>query len=117
MVKKKSHNKNWRNKHSALLREIGEQDFFCNGSLQEFYRKCGKEGCACAKKDDAKHGPYYILSRTSKGKRECKSLTEDQAKTFRAYNEKYRKLKDAVDEISDLVLEAIINDDLTLEKK
>ena len=38
-------------------------------------------------------------------------------KTFRAYNEKYRKLRDVVDEISDLVIEAIINNDLTLEKK
>ncbi len=35
------------------------------GALSERYVKCSKKGCACAESPDARHGPYYSLTRGS----------------------------------------------------
>ena len=38
------------------------------GSLSEQYNVCGKENCRCKADPPKKHGPYYQLSYTRKGK-------------------------------------------------
>jgi hypothetical protein len=49
------------------------------GSLSERYVKCHKPGCACAEHPDARHGPYYSISRVVKGRTQSRWLTVEQA--------------------------------------
>ena len=49
------------------------------GSVGERTMKCGKPGCACASDPDARHGPYYCLTKAVKGKTRSRYLTAEQA--------------------------------------
>src|SRR5580704_12479981 len=49
------------------------------GSVGERTMKCGKKGCACANDPDARHGPYYCLTKAVKGETRSRYLTAEQA--------------------------------------
>lgn len=49
------------------------------GSLGERWLKCGKPNCACATREEARHGPYFSLTRTVAGRTQSRRLTADQA--------------------------------------
>jgi hypothetical protein len=49
------------------------------GSLSERTVKCGKPGCPCSEDPDARHGPYFSLTRAVKGKTHSRFLTSEQA--------------------------------------
>jgi len=49
------------------------------GSLSERYVKCSKPGCSCAEHPEARHGPYYSVSRVVKGSTKSRWLTGEQA--------------------------------------
>ena len=49
------------------------------GSLSERYVKCSKPGCKCAEKPEARHGPYYSLTRASHGKTRSRLLSIEQS--------------------------------------
>jgi len=49
------------------------------GSLSERYVKCSKPGCKCADAPEARHGPYYSLTRASHGKTHSRFLTAEQS--------------------------------------
>jgi hypothetical protein len=49
------------------------------GSLSERYVKCHKPGCACAEQPEARHGPYYSISRVVNGRTQSRWLTVEQA--------------------------------------
>ena len=53
------------------------------GSLSERLVKCNKPGCPCADRPDARHGPYYSVSRVVKGRTRSRWLDADQAQTVR----------------------------------
>lgn len=53
------------------------------GSLGERWIKCGKERCACARDEAARHGPYWSLTRNQDGRTHSRRLTAEQAKTVR----------------------------------
>ena len=53
------------------------------GSLSERTIRCGKPGCACAHDPNARHGPYYSLTRAVKGKTQSRFLTPEQADVAR----------------------------------
>ncbi len=53
------------------------------GSVSEHYVKCNKPGCPCAGGADARHGPYYSVSRVVKGRTRSRWLDADQAKLVR----------------------------------
>ena len=48
------------------------------GSLSERYVKCNKPGCPCAEHPEARHGPYFIVSRVAKGITKSRWLTAEQ---------------------------------------
>jgi hypothetical protein len=50
------------------------------GSVSERYVKCHKPSCPCADRDDARHGPYYSVSRVVQGRTRSRWLTAAQAK-------------------------------------
>lgn len=49
------------------------------GSLSERTIKCSKPGCACADDPQARHGPYFSLTRAVAGKTRSRFLTPEQA--------------------------------------
>ena len=53
------------------------------GSVSERYVKCNKAGCPCGARADARHGPYYSLSRVVQGRTQSRWLDVDQAKVVR----------------------------------
>jgi len=53
------------------------------GSLGERYLTCGKAACACHRDADARHGPYYSVSRVVQGRTQSRWLTAAQAVVVR----------------------------------
>jgi hypothetical protein len=54
------------------------------GSLSERFMRCGKAECACATDPDARHGPYYSLTRGAGGRTTSRLVSAEQAKLVRA---------------------------------
>ena len=55
---------------SAVASQLAEPRPMRRGSVSERYVKCNKAGCACADHTDARHGPYYSVTRVVKGPHE-----------------------------------------------
>jgi hypothetical protein len=53
------------------------------GSLSERTVKCGKPGCPCGEDTDARHGPYFSLTRAVKVKTQSRFLSSEQAALVR----------------------------------
>jgi Family of unknown function (DUF6788) len=49
-----------RTRRARLVRSVSDLTGFMAGSLVEQHRKCGKEGCRCARGEP--HGPYVYVS-------------------------------------------------------
>ena len=62
-----------------LAAELAEPKPMRRGSLSQRTIKCSKPGCACAKDPKARHGPYFSLTRTVKGKTRSRFLAAEQA--------------------------------------
>jgi len=67
------------------------------GSLSERYMKCGQSGCRCQKDNEARHGPYFSLTRGTGGKTHSRYLSEEQAKLARAQIEAGQNFRQQVD--------------------
>ena len=53
------------------------------GSLTERYQKCGKKSCACHHDPDARHGPYFSLTRAVGGRTKTVHLRAEEADVVR----------------------------------
>ncbi len=53
------------------------------GSVSERYVKCNKAGCPCGAHADARHGPYYSVSRVVKGRTQSRWLDAERATVVR----------------------------------
>lgn len=62
-----------------LASELAEPKAMRRGSLAQRTVKCSKPGCACARDPNARHGPYYSLTRAVRGKTQSRFLTAGQA--------------------------------------
>ena len=62
-----------------LVTELANAKPMRRGSLSERTIKCSKPGCACAQDPEARHGPYYSLTRAVGGKTQSRYLTAEQA--------------------------------------
>ena len=62
-----------------LSAELAEPKPMRRGSLSERMVKCSKPGCPCADNPDARHGPYFSLTRGVQGKTHSRFLTPAQA--------------------------------------
>jgi hypothetical protein len=49
------------------------------GSVSERSMKCGRKECRCQHDPEARHGPYYSLTRVEEGKTRSRYLTAEQA--------------------------------------
>ena len=53
------------------------------GSLGRRFLKCGKPNCKCASREEARHGPYFNLTRTVGGRTQSRRLSAQQADRVR----------------------------------
>src|ERR1700739_1340850 len=53
------------------------------GSFSERYVKCSKPGCPCASDANARHGPYFSLTRGVGGRTESRFVSAAQAELVR----------------------------------
>src|SRR5574337_150783 len=66
-----------------IAAQIAEPKPMRRGSLSERYVKCSKPGCFCAERPQARHGPYYSLTRAVAGRTRSRFLSAEQAAIVR----------------------------------
>jgi hypothetical protein len=65
------------------------------GSISEQYNVCGTPGCRCKDpKDPQKHGPYYQLSFTWRGKSSSRFLRPEQVAVMRVKVGNYKRFRE-----------------------
>ena len=76
------------------------------GSLSEQYNVCGKPRCRCKDpKKPLRHGPYYQLSYTWRGKSSSRFVRPERVAGMRHKVENYKRFRDLVNEWVDLAVE------------
>ncbi len=67
------------------------------GSVSERYVKCNKPGCPCANDPNARHGPYYSVSRVVGGQTRSRWLGPEQANVVREQVEAGREFRKQIE--------------------
>ena len=67
------------------------------GSLSKQYNVCGKPGCRCKASPPVKHGPYYQVSYTRRGRSGSMFVRGGQVTRVRQQLKNYSKLRKLVD--------------------
>jgi len=75
------------------------------GSLSTQYNVCGTLGCRCKATPPEKHGPYYQVSFTRKGKSSSKFVRKEDLAPVRRELKNYEIMKALVDRWIDLATE------------
>ena len=75
------------------------------GSLSTQYNVCGTPGCRCKATLPEKHGPYYQVSFTRKGKSSSKFVRKEDLAAVRRELKNYAVMKTMVDRWIDLATE------------
>jgi len=84
------------------------------GSLSTQYNVCGSPGCKCKADPPVKHGPYYQVSYTRKGKSSTKFVKKEDLPAVRKQLKNYARMKLLIEKWIDLAMELSI---LRLTKK
>ena len=91
----------------AQLSAVGD---FRRGSVTENYRRCGKQGCACAQPDHPGHGPRFLWTRTIREKKKRgRQLAAGEVERVRRELERYAEfasLSDQIVEVNERICEA-----------
>jgi hypothetical protein len=75
------------------------------GSLSTQYNVCGSPGCRCKATPPEKHGPYYQVSFSRKGKSSTKFVRKEDLPTIRKQLKNYESMKLLVDRWVELATE------------
>ena len=77
-----------------IKQELGELGDMRPGSVSEQYNVCGNPTCRCKDPEDPKkHGPYYQLSYSHKGKSTTEFVKKEAISEVRKQLENYRTFK------------------------
>ena len=78
------------------------------GSMRPQYNVCGNPSCRCKDKTNpVKHGPYYNLSFTFKGKNSTKFIREGLVENFKQYVANYRDFRNSIEILLELHMKLI----------
>lgn len=75
------------------------------GSLSTQYNVCGTPGCRCKATPPEKHGPYYQVSFTRKGKSSSKFVRKEDLNTVRRELKNYEVMKTLLDQWIEMATE------------
>ena len=78
------------------------------GSLSTQYNVCGSPGCKCKADPPVKHGPYYQVSYTRKGKSSTKFVKKEDLPEVRKQLKNYERMKLLMEKWIDLAMELSI---------
>ena len=67
------------------------------GSLSERFVKCSKPGCLCATDSEARHGPYFSLTRALKGQTHSRLVSPPRVEVVRRQIEAGHEFRQQVD--------------------
>jgi hypothetical protein len=81
----------------ALVAQLAAPTPMRRGSLSERYVKCSKPGCLCAERSDARHGPYYSLTRAVGGRTQSRFVPAEAVARVRHQIEAGRRFRQQVD--------------------
>jgi hypothetical protein len=87
---------------AAIKRELAKLEELRPGSLSRQFNVCGSPGCRCKATPPRKHGPYYHLSYTRKGKGGTRLINKSDLPSIRAALANYTRLRNLVDRWIDL---------------
>ena len=89
-----------------LKRQLAQLGAIHPGSLSEQYNVCGKPGCRCKDpQDPQKHGPYYQLSFTWRGKGQTRFVRAERLAEVRQKITNYKRFRELSDEWVDVAVE------------
>lgn len=71
------------------------------GSVTERFMKCGRAGCACHVRDEARHGPYVTWSRVVDGKTKSFYVDAAHADVLRSQVQAGQALRGTIDDLWD----------------
>ena len=89
----------------AIKRELATLGDLRPGSLSQQYNVCGSPGCRCKAARPQKHGPYYQLSYTRKGKDGTRFVKQADVPAIRDAMTTSARLRALVDRWIDLATE------------
>jgi hypothetical protein len=75
------------------------------GTLSKQYNVCGNPKCRCKAEPPRKHGPYYQVSFTRKGRSRTEFIRKGDLPSVRTQIRNYDKLRKLIDEWLDLSIE------------
>ena len=81
----------------TLAARLAEAKPMRRGSVSERYVKCNRDGCPCAEREDARHGPYFSVTRIVKGKTRSRWLDAEEAKIVRTQVETGQECRQQVE--------------------
>jgi hypothetical protein len=84
------------------------------GSLSTQYNVCGSPGCRCKASPPRKHGPYYQVSYTRKGKSGTRFVRKEDLPSIRRELKNYARMRTLVDRWIELAMKL---SDLRLAKQ
>ena len=88
------------------VESLGNVSEVMRASLLERMTQCSKPGCKCMRGE--KHGPaYYLTVSYSKGKTRQAYVAKDRKKIAEAWIGNYRRVREALEEISRINLELL----------
>ncbi len=91
-----------------VKRELAQLADLRPGSLSKQYNVCGNPNCKCKATPPKKHGPYYQLSSTRKGKSRSKFVRKQDIAAVRTQLKNYAKLRKLTERWVDLAEELSI---------
>jgi hypothetical protein len=93
----------WQARIKEIQKTLSEMGEMRPGSLSMQYNVCGNPSCRCKdKKNPQKHGPYYQLSYTHKGKSTTEFVKAEKVDEVRQQIQNFREFKKLTDEWVDL---------------
>ena len=82
---------------SRLAAQLADPIPMRRGSLTARTVKCSRPGCPCKDRAEARHGPYFSLTRSVAGTTQTRLIAEAQADTVRRQIETGRQFRDATE--------------------
>ena len=92
-------------KIERIQRELGALGDLRPGSLSQQYNVCGVEGCRCKSSPPQKHGPYYQLSFSRKGKATSRFVRRKELAVVKRQLKNYQRLRELTDEWIEMTME------------
>ena len=88
-----------------IKRELVQVGELRPGTLSEQYNVCGTPGCRCKASLPDRHGPYYQLSYTRKGKSRTRFVRRENLPAVKKLMNNYARFRSLIDRWVDLEID------------